>query len=188
MMKTTMETLMGLVLASALLLCIPAFTQEHRPPEGGHQAEHATPPRANGGKIPAPPEARKEGHGERETERDERGQTDNRPHVNNDHWYGHDSPNDSRFHVAHPFEHGRFEHPGPSFRYNVVRVDPGHHRFWIPQGVFFEVAAWDWAECSDWCWNCGDDFVIYDDPDHIGWYLLYNIQTGGYVHVIYMGS
>jgi hypothetical protein len=22
--------------------------------------------------------------------------------------------------------------------------------------------------CADWCWGCGDDFVVYENPDHIG--------------------
>lgn len=69
-----------------------------------------------------------------------------------------------------------------------LRDDGDHHRFWFPGGFYFQVADWDWPVCADWCWDCGDDFVVYEDPDHTGWYLLYNIHTGVYVHVSYMGS
>ncbi len=70
----------------------------------------------------------------------------------------------------------------------VERFDRDHHRFWFPGGFSFEVAAWDWPICADWCWDCGDDFVVYEDADHAGWYMLYNVHTGAYVHVTYMGT
>jgi len=144
-------------------------------------------PRANQGRIPPPPPARSSPRAKPEVERDAAGRVNGTPHVNNDHWYGHDRPNDPRYHIAHPFEHGRFERVGASYRYEVVRIDRDHRWFWLPGGFYFEIAAWDWPVCTDWCWDCGDDFVIYDDPDHPGWYLLYNVHTGVYVHVQYMG-
>jgi hypothetical protein len=108
------------------------------------------------------------------------------PHVNHDHWYGHDGNNDSRYRLAQPFSHGRFAHVGPSYRYGVSRFDRGNHRFWLG-GSPFLIAPWDWTFAADWCWDCGDDFVVYDDPDHPGWYLLYNTETGEYIHVQYGG-
>lgn len=188
----------SLVLAVVVFLAVPILAQEHDKSQGGQpghqeqhgkpQEQHQNPPRANNGKIPKAPEPRKDTHAERETEHDKGGHVNDSLHVKNDHWYGHEAPDDKRFHVDHPYEHGHFEHFGPSYRYRVLRVDPDHHRFWFPGGFFFEVADWDWHECADWCWTCGDDFVVYEDPDHPGWYLVYNVHTGVYVHAQYLGS
>lgn len=68
------------------------------------------------------------------------------------------------------------KHFGPYYRYNVVRLDRDHRCFWLPGGCYFEVVPWDWAVCADWCWDCGGDFVVYEDPDHPGWYMLASIR------------
>jgi hypothetical protein len=188
-----MKNPLGLALAIALFATLPAFAQRD---EKGHdqqkheEAKHVdrNPPRANGGHIPPAPQARQDRQAPREAERFEDGRENHHPHVANDHFYGHESAGDARFHIDHPYEHGRFERFGPSYRYKVLRFDRDHHRFWFPGGFGFEIAPWDWAAASNWCWDCGaDDFVVYDDADHVGWYMLYNVHTGVYVHVQYLG-
>jgi len=185
--------------ALALVLAIPAFSQdrpreEHppaqHPPEQHPPQQHreANAPRANQGRVPPAPQKRAP-HAVPEPEKRQGGRINNEPHVNNNHWYGHDKPNDKRYVLPHPFEHGHFAEIGPSHRFRIERFDRDHHRFWFPGGFYFEIAPWDWALAEDWCWDCdADDFVVYDDPDHDGWYLLYNVHTGAYIHVQYMGS
>jgi hypothetical protein len=185
-----MKTAFALTMAMALALITPSWAQRGGDKERSDKErpnEQRNEPRANRGRIPTPP-VRRAPKAKPEAERREGGRMNSMPHVSNDHWYGHDKPNDRRYHMDRPFSHGRFEHIGVSYRYHIVRLDPGLRRFWLPGGYFFEVALWDWPLCEDWCWECaGEDFVVYDDLDHPGWYLLYNIHTGGYVHVQYMG-
>lgn len=169
-------------LALAITLALASAMAQRRA-----EAPRGNVPRSNQGRIPAAP-AKRAPDARPEEERSPTGHVNSTPHVRNDHWYGHDAPNDTRYQLSRPFEHGRFEHFGPSYRYNVIRIDPALHRFWLPGGFYFEIAAWDWPLCMDWCWTCGDDFVIYEDSDHVGWYLVYNIHTGIYVHAMYMGT
>lgn len=178
-MKRTLSITLGLLLAGGVG---SALAQR-----GGQQEQHQQ-HRGNSGRIPPPPQPRVDTHNDREGEKLEGGKVDDRQHVNNDRWFGHDSPDDRRFHMDRPFEYGRFAHVGPAFQFRVGGFDRDRHQFWFPGGFYFEVAAWDWPVTLDWCWDCPEDFVVYDDPDHTGWYLLYNTESGTYVHVLYLGT
>ena len=188
-----MKTRFAFPLAVAFFVTLPLFSQRREEPQRKEEPQQRPAerppnhPRANQGHIPDPPPKREQ-HAKPEPERHDRDRVNSAPHVNNDHWYGHDRPDDKRYHIDRPFEHGRFEHFGPSYRYRIERFDRDHRRFWFPGGFLFEVAEWDWPICEGWCWDCADDFVVYEDSDHAGWYLLYNVHTGVYVHVTYMGA
>lgn len=109
----------------------------------------------------------------------------NMPHVHHDdQWVGHDSGrNDAHYHLDHPFEHGRYTGGfGRAFRLE----GGGRDRFRL-NGFYFGVAPYDYGFCSNWLWD-SDQIAIYDDPDHVGWYLAYNARLGTYVHVQSMGQ
>ncbi len=174
---------MQLVLAASLVLAVPAYAQQH----GGGGASH---PSGSGSHqaIPSrgPSPIRSAPHPvEPNRNYSDKPGHPNVPHVDGKTWVGHDTGRaDPRYHLDQPFAHGRFT--GGIGRGHVWRLGGGGpSRFWF-NGFYWDVAAADIAFCDGWLWD-SDDIVIYDDPDHLGWYLAYNVRLGTYVHVEYLG-
>jgi hypothetical protein len=192
---------------AALLWVSASATAQQREQESHDQStgSHGSPPGhgVGGGHIPTRgPAATQESRGEatreqptseQPTSEGQRNFVDqpghpNKPHVNaqDDRWIGHDTgPDDAHYHLDRPWQYGHFGGGfGPDHVWRLAGGGPA--RFWFG-GFYFSVAPYDVAYSDDWLWD-SDQIVIYDDPDHVGWYLAYNVRLGTYVHVMYLGG
>ncbi len=107
-------------------------------------------------------------------------------HVNNDEWVGHDSgANDPHYRVDRAWAHGRFTGGfGPQ---HVFVLGGGNRERFRFGNYYWDIAPYDYYIVGEWNW-AGDRIVIYEDPDHDGWYLAYNPRFGTYAHVEYLGN
>ena len=106
--------------------------------------------------------------------------------AKNDKWVGHDS---GRQRCALPPRSAvgtRTLQWGLWTAHVFVLGGGNRERFWF-NNFYWDVAPFDYNIVAGWNWT-GDQIVIYEDPDHVGWYLAYNPRLGTYAHVEYLGG
>lgn len=193
-----MKRMVGIVTLGVALAALPLGAQQQRDRDQQHvqgQSHIAPgrvhipgplrPPEVGGGYIPPRSPAKRtplprDGRGDRPGH-------PNAPHVDADtnRWVGHPAHDRDDYHLDHPWQHGRFPYAiGASHVWRLAGGGPGRFRF---DGFYFSVAPADVAYCNGWMWD-SDDIVLYPDNDDPGWYLAYNVRTGTFVHVLYLGS
>jgi hypothetical protein len=187
----------------AVVICAAAWAQDrgdkrggesrgggHEAVGGGHVPAHG-PAAANAGRSGQESQARGRQQSNAPAENrmavEERGHPQS-PHVHasDDRWVGHDSgANDPHYRVDRAWARGRFTGGfGPQ---HVFLLGGGNReRFWFGN-YYWDIAPYDYNIVEGWNW-AGDQIVIYEDPDHDGWYLAYNPRLGTYAHVEYLGN
>ncbi len=195
-----MKTLVGL----SVLICMAAMAQDRG--RGGNQAQHGggRPAEVGGGHVPArgpavapaaksspkPVAIRNQPLASEPQNRmavDRSGHPDV-PHVHakNNQWVGHSSGRaDVHYQMTQPWAHGHFA-GGFGPQHVFVLGGGNRERFWF-NNFYWDIAPYDYYVVANWNWS-GDQVVIYEDPDHDGWYLAYNPRLGTYAHVEYLGN